>query len=192
MAHRVRTFIAAEISSEARACAAKVIGQLSVDGEAVHWVRPANMHLTIKFLGDVEYTALSEVCRALAKSVAPIEPIEVQCGGVGAFPKPERPRTIWLAVDDSENHLSALASVVEDAMADIRFRREPRPYHPHLTLGRLRDGRHAAGLANRIQTGNFELRGRLAIDELIVFSSEQTSAGPTYTPVGRAKLGTSR
>jgi 2'-5' RNA ligase len=189
MAPRARTFIAAEISSEVRRCAMAAIEQLASVEAPVKWVDPANMHLTIKFLGDVDYTALSEVCRALDKVVAHWEPFEVECGGVGAFPKPERPRTIWLGVDDPQQRLTELAAAVENALAEHRFRRESRSFHPHLTLGRLRDGRHAAELARLIQTGNFSRRGVMVIDELVVFSSELTSNGPIYTPMGHAEFG---
>ena len=189
MPQRVRTFIAAETSSEVRACAADAIDQLSSAGVRVSWVRPENLHLTIKFLGDVDYTALSDVCRSLARAATENEPFELQCGGVGAFPRPERPRTIWLGVEDPDKRLAKLAKDVEDAMAELRFRRESRPFHGHLTLGRVRDGRQSAELAGLIQSESFATSGIMMIDELIVFSSELTPEGPIYTSIGRAELG---
>lgn len=189
MSRRVRTFIAAEISGEVQACVSAAVNQLSKSAAEINWVRPEAMHLTIKFLGDVDYTDMAEICRSLEKTVADIEPIEVECGGVGAFPKLERPRTLWLGIDDTEKELARLAEVVEDAMADLRFRRESRPFHPHLTLGRVRDGRETAGLAELIKAGDFSKRGGLVIEELVVFSSELTREGPIYQTVGRAEFG---
>ena len=189
MPPRVRAFIAAEISSEVRACAVDAIDQLSPAGSGVKWVRPENVHLTVKFLGDVDYTLLSDVCRGLARAVALSEPFELDCGRVGAFPRLERPRTVWLGVNDPEKRLAKLAKDVDDAMAELRFRRESRPFHPHLTLGRVRDGRRSAELTERIQSADFEMRGVMIVDELIVFSSELTPEGPIYTPIGRAELG---
>ena len=188
MPQPVRTFIAAEISGEVHACATKAIEHLSNCNADIKWVRPSDMHLTIKFLGDVDYTGLSDVCRSLERAVADFEPIEVECGGLGAFPRLERPRTIWLGIDDSEKRLAQLVGAVEDAMADIRFRRESRPFQPHLTLGRLRNGQHSEALAEQIRNGEFTLRGGLVIDELVVFSSELAREGPTYTTIGRVEL----
>lgn len=189
MPQPVRTFIAAEISGEVHACATKAIDYLSKCDADIKWVRPADMHFTVKFLGEVDYTGLNEVCRALNKAVAGIEPIEVECGGLGAFPKLERPRTIWLGIDDPDKRLANLVTSVEDAMADIRFRRESRPFRPHLTLGRLRDSRNSDTLAEQIRTGDFSMRGGLVIDELVVFSSELTKDGPIYTTIAHVELG---
>ncbi len=186
MAQSIRAFIAAEISGEIHACAKKAIERLSQCNADIQWASLDQMHLTIKFLGEVDFTGLSQVCRSLEKAVAGIEPIEVECGGIGAFPRPDRPRTLWLGINDRDNRLSHLATVVEDAMAAIRFRREHRPFRPHLTLGRLRSQNGA--VADAIESGDFTANGRLVIDELILFSSELTKNGPVHRPVGRVGL----
>ena len=185
----VRTFIAAEVSAEVRAGARRLIEQLSQSAAGVKWVDPENVHLTIKFLGEVDYVALNDVCRAVAGAVAGFEPFSVFCTRVGAFPSPARPRTIWLGLEDEEQQLTRLSAAVEKAMARLRFRRERRPFHPHLTIGRVRDGRKLGDFPTILASGDFSVTGSFTVDELVVFSSELTPDGPVYTPVGRAALG---
>ena len=190
MKQKIRTFVAVKISSAVCDCAAELIDELRHAPVDVKWVDPANMHLTIKFLGDVDSREIHEVCRAVEQSAGPLAPFELQVRGVGAFPNVRRPRTIWLGAAAGEPELAALAERVESELHKIGFRREARRFHAHLTIGRVR---HAApGMAELSQLlaeyADFEL-GSTPVAEAIVFSSTLDRAGPTYEPLGRAKLG---
>ncbi len=185
----VRTFIAAEVSAEVRAGVGRLIDELSRLNAAVKWVDEENVHLTIKFLGAVEYVVLNDVCRAVAAAVQGFEPFSVSCAGVGAFPSLARPRTIWLGLDDEDQQLTTISAAVENAMADLGFRRESRSFHPHLTIGRVRDGRQLGDFPTTLVSGEFSVSGSFKVDELVIFSSELTADGPIYTPMGRAVLG---
>ncbi|MEJ5342027.1 MAG: RNA 2',3'-cyclic phosphodiesterase [Thermogutta sp.] len=189
MKSKVRTFIAVEVDEGVRSRASKLIKQLRQSGADVTWVAPENMHLTIKFLGDVDYRDVYHVCRAVEECVATVEPFTVEIRGVGAFPSLERPRVIWLGVDLGAAEMEALNERVESALSAIGFPREGRKFHAHLTLGRVRkSGRaveHLVAMLREYQDVEF---GPTTVDQLVIFSSELLPTGPVYEPMGHAEL----
>lgn len=114
-------------------------------GYGVTWVRPAGLHTTLKFLGEVDAARVPDVIARVQRGMAmmPTAPAIVRLRSVGAFPQPERPKVIWLGVqgesESNQGRLQSLATAVEDWMAELGFPREDRPYRAHLTLGRVRD-----------------------------------------------------
>jgi RNA 2',3'-cyclic 3'-phosphodiesterase len=133
----VRAFVAVFPPPEVRETLARAARRLPVDGE-VRWVRPANVHLTLKFLGDVAEADLSRVAEVLEAIRERHEPFEVALCGFGAFPSGRRARILWASIGEGSEHLRALARDVELSLEPLGFERETRPYTPHLTLGRAR------------------------------------------------------
>ena len=186
---RIRTFIAVEIPAVLQQKAAKVIRSLSAPHDSMKWVEPQNIHVTFKFLGDVEDAQIYQVCRATADAVADLSSFRVACRGVGAFPSLTRPRTVWLGIDDPTGQFKQLHGRVERAMIPLGVPREVRRFQPHLTLGRLRHGRRQLGnLVERLAPQAEVELGDFDVEELVVFASELTPAGPVYTVLGRAPL----
>lgn len=184
----VRTFIAVEVSAGVQSRALALIERLRSADANVRWVEPEAMHLTLKFLGDIDLTATAEVCRAVARAVEPVEPFELNVSGAGAFPGVERPRTVWLGARDGAPQLVDLAERVDTALIPLKFKPERRPYHPHLTLGRVRGSKNLPALSEAIiAAANFEA-GVIAIDELVVFASHLERGGPHYEPLGHIPL----
>ena len=138
----VRAFVAVFPPPEVREALARAAHKLPVSGE-VRWVRPANIHLTLKFLGDVAEADLSGVADVLEAIRERHEPFEVALCGFGAFPSGRRARIFWAGIGEGSERLRALASDVELSLEPLGFEREARPYTPHLTLGRAR-GRPAS------------------------------------------------
>jgi 2'-5' RNA ligase len=187
---RIRTFLAVEVPAGLRQKAADVIRFLGRHQEGIKWVDPQNIHVTVKFLGDVEDAEIYEVCQVTAKAIADLQPFRVACHGVGAFPNAQRPRTVWLGIDDSARQFEQLHRRVDDALAGLRFPREVRRYQPHLTLGRVRHGkRPPTELTARIHEQSAVDLGEIDVEELVVFSSELTPDGPVYTALSHAPLG---
>jgi 2'-5' RNA ligase len=133
----VRAFVAVFPPPEVRETLARAARRLPVSGE-VRWVRPANVHLTLKFLGDVAEADLSRVAEVLEAIRERHEPFEVALCGFGAFPSGRRARILWASIGEGSEHLRALARDVELSLEPLGFERETRPYTPHLTLGRAR------------------------------------------------------
>ena len=185
---KLRTFIAVELSMDVRGLAKTAIRKLSAADADVRWVEPENMHLTMKFLGDIDPLDTLEVCQAVEAAVAPIPPFDVLFGGVGAFPAADRPRTLWLGVTDGLEELTELHQAIEQAMADCGYPPEARRFHPHLTFGRVRGGRNISELSELVTSLADSGSGSTDIDEVVVMSSELTRQGPIYTPLGHAEL----
>src|SRR5579862_5687884 len=116
MKDTVRTFIAVETSAAARQRAAGLIETLAAAGAKVSWVKPHNLHLTMKFLDEVRWNAIAEVTAAVQRAVHGVEPFELELRGAGAFPSAGRPRTIWLGTGSGSEPLAALHAALEKAL----------------------------------------------------------------------------
>jgi len=189
MRETVRVFVAVEVSTEVRASAGDLIGRLSLAAADVKWVAPENMHLTLKFLGDVHLRETARICDAVAKATENVDPFVLEIGGVGAFPNVARPRTIWLGGGDGEEELVRLQHEIEKQLGKLGFRPEGRRFATHLTIGRVRRGGETAAKLGEIITNedNFQA-GKMPIAEVVVFSSRLEPTGPIYEPLGRAPL----
>jgi 2'-5' RNA ligase len=189
MRDTVRTFIAVEPSGAVQQKAAELIDLFAATGAKVSWVKPQNLHLTIKFLDEVRWNAIAEVIEAVQQAAQKVAPFELEIGGAGAFPNFGRPRTLWLGTADGSEPLAALHAALETALKPLGFPKEHRRFAAHLTLGRVRDGgsggRELAPLLK--QHADFSA-GRFPVHELVVFSSDLTPQGPIYEVLGRGAL----
>ena len=136
---RLRTFIAVEMSPRVIARAGDLIDKLRVAAAEINWVRPQQMHLTLKFLGDVPDTETPDICRVVDEVAASFEPFEITCRRAGAFPNIQDPRTLWIGIEDGAEELQRLQAEIENAMkAKLGYGKEQRGFHPHLTIGRVK------------------------------------------------------
>jgi 2'-5' RNA ligase len=190
MKDTVRTFIAVETSPPVRQRAVDLIRLLDAAGADVRWVERSHMHLTLKFLDDVPLREIPRISDAIQQVTSKIEPFDVAVRGAGAFPDVNRPKTVWIGVGDGVEPLGELFAAVEDAMAHLGFRKEPRRFEAHLTLGRTRGGGPAVAELGRLlqQASGFEA-GSFRVTEVVLFSSLLTPKGPIYDALSRSKLG---
>jgi 2'-5' RNA ligase len=179
------------MSPAVRQAAAGLAEEFAAVASDVKWVEPENMHLTLKFLGDVENTEIHRVCQLAAEAVADEAPFRLQMYGAGAFPNVRRPRTIWIGAGDGSDATARLAKNLDKAMKKLGYRPEGRVFAPHLTLGRVRrSGPWLAPLAELIQQYAERDLGHTTVEEVIVFSSELGREGATYDALARCPLGT--
>lgn len=134
----VRTFIALELSEELKEGILAVRRSLEARGVRASWAGPSTMHLTLKFLGDVEEDGLSEIIDGVRRAAATAREFRFEAGAVGAFPSPRRPRVIWVGVEP-DDELFDLQEGIEREVSALGFPRERRPFRPHITVGRIRD-----------------------------------------------------
>lgn len=189
MDHPFRTFCAIELSDEVRHRIQLHIDQLrsTLPDAKPSWTRVENIHLTIKFFGDVEQKRLSLIDRAAAKTASEFQPFELSLAGTGAFPKVSQPRVLWIGVNDRSGKLSELQASFEMNCAREGFVKEDRAFRPHLTIARIRSPFGARALAEANQQLSFESITQ-QVNELIVFRSELSGKGSKYTPLHRQKL----
>lgn len=188
----IRTFIAVEVGNDVKARAADLIKRLKKAEADVRWVAPQNMHITLKFLGDVPNVEVPDVCRHVAEAVAQFEPFEIEFQAAGAFPDNARPKTLWIGVAPGEgfDRLQAMSDAIESRLHDeMGFARERRRFQPHLTIGRVNSAGAAQAALAEIVEQNTSFDASIAeIDEVLIFASYLEKSGPTYNVMGRAEL----
>ena len=187
---KIRTFIAVEVSAAVLDRAADLIERLRRCDTKVKWVDRANMHLTLQFLGDVPESEIAGVCRTVTEAAAPFAPFELSAVGAGAFPDTRRPRTLWIGMDRGAEQLCKLQKSVDRALRKLGFPKEGRQFHPHLTIGRLRQGGDSARRLGDLvrDLDDYDAAGA-TIGQVTVFASYLDKTGPTYEALGRAPLG---
>ena len=146
------------------------------------WERPEKIHITLKFLGDVEVSRIEELSRAAGRAAAHIEPFDLTIAGPGTFPPHGPPRVLWLGIDDASAQLSNLHRSLEDECAAAGFQRDLRPFKPHLTVARIRTPHGARELAAAHREAQFEPQTFTA-SELVVMRSELGPGGARHTRV---------
>ena len=185
-AEPLRSFLAAELPPHARAQTLQAIEQLrKAIPDGVRWVPPENLHLTLKFLGNVDPERIPELIAAASARLQGVASFEVELGGLGVFPNAQRARVVWLGVCAGGAELARLARKLDRAAGRIGVERERRPFRTHLTLGRLRQPGPVP--INEVPCPE----GRpFLIEEIILYESRLSSTGAQYVPLARLPLGT--
>jgi 2'-5' RNA ligase len=186
---RLRTFIAIDLGKGLRARLASLQETLARHASEVKWVEEKNLHLTLLFLGEVDFRDVPKVCQAVEVVTTRHAAFPLKVAGVGAFPNAHRPRTLWVGVEDGAAEVTALHDELEGPLLELGcYRREDRPYTPHITVGRLKGDRHGDKLGEALARRSEWQAGETAVGEVQVLSSELMPQGPIYTVLGRAKL----
>lgn len=189
MADQLRTFLAVEIDPSVRQQAAELIQRLRLAVDGVSWVAPQNLHITLKFLGDVAAARIPQVSETVRQAVATTAPFVFESRGLGAFPRIERPNNLWIGCGEGAQTLIALAERLDLALSKLGFARESRPMVPHLTLGRLRRGGKPPDNLVRLLREHAEfLAGWTRVQHVVLFSSQLTPTGASYTPLDHVPL----
>lgn len=190
----MRLFIALPLSSEIEIYLDKLIETLKNNCDrsaSVKWVKPGNIHLTVKFLGETDPCKVDGIIEALNLSVIGNLPINSAINRIGAFPNLSRPRIIWAGLHGGNDELVELAAKVDSAVSRLGFQREERPFKAHLTLARVRDSRGIQRLASFMK--EFDLKPvDLCLDKLVLFESNLTPRGPIYRRLHELPLGQER
>ena len=153
----------------------------------VGWVARDNVHITLKFLGNVERERLGAIERALGVAAAASAVFDLGMESVGAFPSRTRPRVLWAGVGAGAAELTALAARVDDELAAVGLPRETRPFAAHATLGRVREPHANPHLAEAL--GAPESFGRQRVTAIALMRSELSPRGARYTALASPPLG---
>jgi len=179
----VRLFVALEIPTEVRDSFAALIAELraadsSFSKSRARWVRPENLHVTLKFIGHVDNGKLDAIRAALAE-VRLDSPVELRFHGLGFFPNGKRPRVFWAGIEASPN-LSPLAGEIEVRLAKVGIAGETREFAPHLTLARFDPPGISDGLSAIAQENVAREFGAVRTGEFHLFESKTKSSGAEY------------
>jgi 2'-5' RNA ligase len=179
---KVRAFIAVPVGEEVERVVEQTEIALKRPGADVKWVRPGNVHITLKFLGAVDSGRIEEISEALGRALAGARAFDALVAGAGTFPaNPRRARVVFMDLREGAEEMKHLAGLVEDAMAAMGFEREKRPFRSHLTIGRVRrDAGRLEDLGRAIEEVEYKPL-KLPVDRVNLVKSKLTSSGALYT-----------
>jgi len=189
----IRTFIAIELDEELGANLRRLQGLLreQMAPRSVRWVRPEGIHLTLKFLGDTPDEKVAAIQAALAQAAASIAPFRFTVGGLGCFPSSRRPRVVWVGLEEPTGALAALRNAVEAHVAPLGFPTEKRPFHPHLTLGRVQRSAtksEVREIGEVVATAAIGTIDEMAVNAAFYIKSDLRPSGAVYTKLYEAEL----
>ena len=184
-----RVFCAVELPAEVRARLEDHVRRLreKVPDAAASWSRVENIHLTLKFFGNVEVKRIEKISAAAERAVKEFSTFQIGVGGTGVFPRASRPQVLWIGVEDPSGQLTALQKKFENECAAEGFPKEDRAYKPHLTIARLRKPEGARKLADAHLAMQFD-SSPVNVKELVHFRSELSPKGSKYSVISTADL----
>jgi 2'-5' RNA ligase len=189
---QIRSFIAIELTDELKEELVRLQIKLKLSKQpGVKWVDPYGIHLTLKFLGDVAADRVGEITTAMERAAQGVSPFHLEVKEMGAFPNLKRAQVAWVGVSGEVDKLGRLQQRLESHLAHLGFNPEPRPFTPHLTLARLRNG---VSLPERQKFGQliagtrFEASCAIEVNAINLMRSQLTSLGAIYTRMSSAAL----
>jgi|Deesub1362B_J571_1020462.scaffolds.fasta_scaffold00006_264 2'-5' RNA ligase len=184
----MRTFIAIELDEHLKTILSSYIRELEKSKTKVRWVKPTGMHLTLKFLGEIDQAKADRVIQELKETVRKYSRFPLDLCGTGTFPPGSRhPRVIWIGIKKDPT-LMALACEIEDKMVQLGFPREKREFIPHLTLGRVKSQAGIGALLSRLKEDEDKPFGQMEVTGITFFQSTLKPTGAEYTPLGEFSL----
>ncbi len=183
----IRAFICVDLPAAVRRRAEELQRRLATCGADVNWVRKENLHLTLRFLGEISRHQLESACAGTKRAAAGVEAFQLRFSGSGCFPSERHPKVVWVGLAEIPQAILNLHVGIEQELVQAGFPCEERPFSPHLTLGRVRSSRNSSRLVERLSATEFNSETFL-VREVVVMKSELKSSGAVYTPIERVEL----
>jgi 2'-5' RNA ligase len=174
----MRLFVALGISAKVRANLTALISDLRSAESKLRWMNPNNLHLTLKFIGEVPAPQLPEIEAQLAQARVP-QAAELIFKGLGFFPDERRPSILWVGVQTNE-HVAALVKQIDEALVKGKVAREEKTFVPHLTIGRFRETRISPALRSAMEKWEQHEFGRSTVNEFQLMQSTLQSSGAEH------------
>lgn len=187
----LRAFVAVEIPHEIQQNIHKETANIRKEiGELVRWVPPQNMHLTLKFLGDVSPSSVEFLMQMLRKEAENVDCLNIRMTGLGSFPNLKRPRVVYIGIQ-APAALESLQRGIESASRRLGYESEERSFSPHLTLGRVKQQVTALDqqkIRRLIEGTQVDVLGTARVDSVHLYKSELQPGGSVYTRLYSAPL----
>ncbi len=184
----MRTFIAVELEPAVQRPLLKLLRNLPRLTD-VRWVTEHQLHVTLKFLGDVADSQISRVCDIVRRTSAQIEPFPLRVHGLGCFPGPRNPRVLWSGIEDETGSCARWVQLADPLFEEMNFKPETRGFTPHLTLGRSRSTTGSNGLQRVLAEATPPDSPEMLVQEVVVFESRLLPGGAQYHALARLPLG---
>jgi RNA 2',3'-cyclic 3'-phosphodiesterase len=183
----VRSFIALDLPLQVKDVLSDIVCRISSQRDDLRCVKPANLHLTLRFLGDVDVDRLPGIGEAIRGVGRRCHPIKCALGPIGAFPKLTHARVLWVGLSGDLSGLNELHRAVETGVSGVGFAPERRPFKPHLTLARAR--REPVSLSDSTEPGP---EASFCLTHLSLYQSDLCPGGARYTALETVRLGFER
>jgi len=192
MTDKMRAFIAVELPDVVLDDLRRAISHIQDAGiHNLRVVRPEGIHLTLKFLGDIEISQVEPVSEAMTRATHDVQPFQIHLGETGAFPSLQRPRVLWAGVDGEIESLRKLQGAIEKAVEGLGVEGERREFNPHLTLARIRGGaseEEGLKVARMLSETHLDESLSIPVDSISLIRSTLTPQGAVYDRLGAARL----
>ena len=189
---QIRSFIAIELPEEVKTGLRRIQTELKLPEHTfVKWVAPESIHLTLKFLGNISPQKVTEITEVMEQASQGVSPFHLEVTEVGAFPNLRQPRVLWLGIKGAIDKLVAWQQRIDSGLVPLGFSKETRPFTPHLTLARLRDG---ASPKDRVSFGEMimktpvEVSYKINVNSLSLMKSQLLPGGAVYSRLAEVKL----
>lgn len=183
----MRLFIASPLTLEIESQLGEIIADFRGKGGSVRWVKPENIHLTLRFLGETEESRVPKIISEIDRITVDFKPVATSINSLGAFPNLRRPRVIWLGLDETAEAIAKMARQFELSMRKLRFEKE-KPFRAHLTLGRVKKPQGMQNLLEYLETYALEPIP-VTFDRVVLFKSTLTPKGSIYERLHEVELG---
>ncbi len=177
----VRAFIACSLDDATRERVRELCNQLKKIDSGIKWVRPEAMHLTLRFLGNVDEATVELAGEAMEEATVGVSPVRIEVSGYGTFPPGKKPRVVWLGLKQGGPELYSIYERLEESLQSRGLGPADKAFRPHLTLGRVKSPRGVNRVLKSLEElgeGGF---GEFTADELTLFKSDLHPAGAVYT-----------
>jgi len=188
MSQTIRSFIAIELPEAVVALLDRVQQDLRSLRLKAGWVQPQNIHLTLKFLGNIKTDDIEKIGGAMKAAAQGFESFTLTAGGIGFFPGIKRPRVIWVGVGGQTSQLFALQRNLEDRLAAVGYPKEKRSFKGHLTLGRFRDGPAPDAIRRVLEEYADFGKEEFTTHRIVLFKSDLKPSGAVYSQLLQAEL----
>jgi 2'-5' RNA ligase len=185
----IRSFLAIELPEAIRRKIEEVQKDLKLSHADVRWVSPEKIHLTLKFFGSIDESRIDPIVKSIGGPTQTSSPFSLAVRGMGAFPHLKNPRVIWMGLVDEKEILPSFQRELEKELRKIGFESEDRPFHPHLTLGRMKSNQGRDELIGRMEKYREEQFGDFQVEKVVLLKSDLRPSGPIYTPLKELRLG---
>ena len=189
---QIRSFIAIELPSDIRSKLDELQKELKQNKlQQIKWANPSGIHLTLKFLGNIDAGDIDKITGAIRESCRGYKKFTLELAELGVFPNYKRPRVIWLGVGGQMDILLKLQRQIDDKLELIGFPREKRPFSPHITLGRVRDSitsNEQEQYGGVIQNKKYNERHIISVSSVNLMRSQLQPTGAIYSEISSIKL----
>ncbi len=183
----LRSFIAIELPETVKKALAEFQQELGKCGADIRWGRPENIHLTLKFLGNIEEDKADIIAEKIKRTCKGHSGFKIGILGTGVFPNKRSPRVLWAGIDLNDD-IMTLQNGIEEAMASLGFEREKRRFSPHLTLGRFRSSRGKQAVLDKMDSYRENIFGIMDVDSVLLMRSDLDPDGAKHTKIAICDL----